>query len=334
MAAMTTSVGRRLLGLGLTLLLTLATVAVALSAPAPAQAWFDQPLPVSQLPLGSVQITAHATAPGGVDEVQLSVDGVVVQSQPIPDKARLATAQFNWLPSLEKGYWLTVRGRSGQDWGGQAAIFVIVGNPVPPGASQSPSQSPSPSPVSATPSPSVSATPSPSSAPTVPPTATPSPQPTLTAGPTPSPTPRSTRTPKPTPTATPHPTPSATPRPTATPTPPPCTPPPPNPLAPDDGSQITDPVLNPPTLMWEYLEIPDCQPSGFRVQVSTVLDFSNIVVHGNVGADRWEWTPPDPLEDCTTYYWRVIAKRSDGSLTPASRATIWNFEIRTSRSCG
>ncbi len=336
MAVMTTSLGRRLLGLGLTVLLTFATVTVALSAPAPAQAWFDQPLPASQLPLGAVQITAHATAPGGVDEVQLAVDGVVVQSQPIPDKAHLATAQFNWLPILEKGYWLTVRGRSGQEWGGQAAIFVIVGNPVAPGTGQTPSPSPT----------RVSASPSLSSAPTVPPTATPSPQPTRTAGPTPSPTPHPTRTPRPTPTATPRPTHTATPRPTLTatprptatptprptptPTPPPCTPPPPDPRAPDNGSVISD---TQPTLMWEYRVIPTCQPSGFRVQISTARDFSSFVVQGNVGSSRSQWTPPDPLPDCTPYYWRVIAKRSDGSLTPASRATIWSFTLETTRSC-
>src|SRR5512141_359301 len=183
MPVMTPSLVRRLLGLGLTVLLTFATVTVALSAPAPAQAWFDQPLPVSQLPLGLVAITAHATAQGGVDEVQLAVDGVVVQSQPIADKARLATAQFSWLPALEKGYWLTVRGRSGQDWGGQAAIFVIVGNPVAPGASESPSPSLPP------------ATRPPTISPTVSPTATPSPLATLTTPPTPSVTPLPTRTP-------------------------------------------------------------------------------------------------------------------------------------------
>ena len=314
MAAVRTPLGRRVVGLGLTVLLTLGTVTVALSAPAPAQAWFDQPLPVSQLPFGPVQITAHATAPGGVDEVQLSVDGVVVASQPIPDKARLATVQFNWLPILEKGYWLTVRGRSGQEWGGHAAIFVIVGNPVAPGASQTPSPT------------QVDTTRPPTGSPTVPPTATPSPQPTRTAGPTPSPTSTPTRTPKPTPTATPRSTPTPSPRSTPTP-PPPCTPPPPSLVSPNDYYFIDDPDLNPPTLMWEYLESPSCQPSGLKVQIT----WDAGVVTGNLASDTWQWTPPDPFDDCYVYEWRVRAKRSDGTFGPWSEP--WHFYVQTVRSC-
>ena len=96
---------------------------------ATAQAWFDQPLPFSRVSLGQVDITAHATAPGGVEEVTLAVDGVQVQSLAF-ESAPLVTAQFSWQPEVEKGYSLTVRGRSGQEWGTPASIFVVVGPPV------------------------------------------------------------------------------------------------------------------------------------------------------------------------------------------------------------
>lgn len=335
----------RTLGLGLTVVLLLGSVAVGLSAASTtAQAWFDRPLPGSHLAAGPVEVTAHATSVGGVDEIQLAVDGIALESQPVPDRGRLATAQFHWLPAEERGYWLTVRGRSGDQWGLPSTIFVIIGDPVPLAPGTAPAVEPSPlaSPTDASPavSPLTPATDSPATnQPTAAPTAGPTPPPatagprptaTPTARPTASPTPKPTAPPTPKPTAPPTPRPTAppTPAPTARPTLPPCDPLPPLLLSPDNGATILDPSQNPVTLMWEYHDTGDCAPSGFRIQVSTARDFSTIGVAGNTGPDTWQWTTPT-LPDCQTYYWRVRPKRSDGSL--AGPSDVWRFELRIGR---
>jgi hypothetical protein len=131
----------------------------------------------------------------------------------------------------------------------------------------------------------------------------------------------------PVPTQAPTPTPAPTRSPTPAPTP--CTPPAPQLLSPGDGVQIVD--QNPPTFLWEYLEIPSCQPSSFRIQVSTSREFSTLLYDAIVPSTSWEWTPPDPLADCQTYAWRVFPRRSDGSNGPSS--DIWTFNLFIGR-CG
>jgi hypothetical protein len=290
---MTSSAARRLIGLGVAALLVIGTVAVGWSASSTvAQAWFDKPLYGSHLPVGMVEITAHAAAPGGVDELQLAVDDVVVAAQPIADRARLATAQFQWLPPLQKSYWLTVRGRSGQEWGTQAAVFVIIGEPAVETAP--PTVEPSPTP----------------GGPTSAPSASPSNTPTASA--------RPTRTPHVTASPTPKPTPTRTPKPTASPTPPPCVPPPP-----DNGFESVA-SSGEVTLTWEYLESPSCPPSGFQVQITRDPDFGVIEIAKDRSASKSQWTTP-PLLNCTTFYWRVVPRKSNGKLVPAERAAIWSF---------
>ena len=40
------------------------------------------------------------------------------------------------------------------------------------------------------------------------------------------------------------------------------------------------------------------------------------------GADR-NWTPPAPLDNCTSYYWRVIPIGSDGAPQSASQVAAF-----------
>jgi hypothetical protein len=124
---------RRRTAILLVALVTLAMAgAVFAASSATAQAWFDRPLAGTRLSLGPIDITAHATSPGGVEEVTFAVDGTQVGSASFAS-SRLVTATFTWQPDREKGYLLTVRGRSGQEWGTPSSVFVIVGP-----ASQSP----------------------------------------------------------------------------------------------------------------------------------------------------------------------------------------------------
>jgi hypothetical protein len=108
------------------LVLVMAGATDAASSTTP-QAWFDEPLPASHLALGVVTVTAHATSPDGVEEVELAVDGVRSQSADVVP-ALLVTARFQWVPEREKGYSLSVRARSGDTWGEPSTIFVIVGS--------------------------------------------------------------------------------------------------------------------------------------------------------------------------------------------------------------
>ena len=51
---------------------------------------------------------------------------------------------------------------------------------------------------------------------------------------------------------------------------------------------------------------------------------------GLSGTDT-DWTPPAPLDNCTTYYWRIIPIGSDGAPDPAS--PVWSFFVQTTRTC-
>jgi hypothetical protein len=305
----------------------------------PTMAWLDAPLPGSILPAGPVSIVAHAAHPSGIVRVELLADGIVVDTLESGNTmSTFLVAPFDWSPPAPGPYTLAVRALSAAaGWSDAAGAGITIDGELVrptdrPTATASPdgSAGPSPSPGrSAVPSPTASGrtTPSPSTAPG----ATPSAGPTPTAGPGVTPTPGAGPTPTPTPGAGPTPTPTPVPTRSPTPAPTPCTPIAPELLSPGDGVQISDPIENPPTFLWEYLEIPSCQPSSFRVQVSTSRDFSTLLYDAIVPSTSWEWTPPDVLPDCQTYAWRVIPRRSDGTNAPPS--VVWTFNVLIGR-CG
>jgi hypothetical protein len=285
-----------------------------------ARAWIDAPLPGTVVPAAeTIEVTAHATDPDGVSLVQLRVDDAVADEVDLGgDGGRLVTARLAWTPDGDGPALLEVRARdSAGGWGASAWLEIVVGAD---GARGSPSLSGSPSA-----SPGSSGTPDPggTARPATPtPGGVPAPRPTV--GPSPPPAPR------PTPVATPRPTqpptPKPTPRPTPRPTPPPCTPLAPDLLAPSDGFVVTDPSGNPPTFRWDYRGgTGPCPPSGFRVQVAFEGGFRTPIYSVDVGPSTRAWTPPRPLGNCAVYYWRVLPKRSDGSLGPSTPA--WAVEV-------
>ena len=329
----------------LVLAVGLTSLVAAASPLPPTMAWLDAPLPGSVLPAGPVSVVAHAAHPSGIVRVELLADGVVVDAFDSGDTlSAFLVSPFEWSPPAPGAYTLAVRAKSAAaGWSDAAGAGVtvdwtLVAPTERPTATASPDRSAGPSPSdgrSATPSPGASGrtTPSPGATSAATAAAGPTPAPGATATPKPSTGPGPTPTPAPVVTPTPAPVVTPTPAPTRTPTPtlPPCTPEAPQLVSPSDFTEIRDPVLNPPTFLWEYLEIPACQPSSFRVQVSTSRDFSTLLYNEIVPSTSWDWTPPDALADCQAYAWRVIPRRSDGTDAPSS--AIWTFSTFIGR-CG
>jgi hypothetical protein len=105
-------------------------------------------------------------------------------------------------------------------------------------------------------------------------------------------------------------------------------------LWPPDGGVITaaeaeDTVDGPmPMLKWEY---PDpCLPEGYRIDLSTDSSFVDTSLSGGTGHPSTRWMAGQPMEDCTTYYWRV-APINGTTLGPFSGT--WSFDMAVGESC-
>jgi hypothetical protein len=86
-------------------------------------------------------------------------------------------------------------------------------------------------------------------------------------------------------------------------------------------------ITQTPTFEWQYIPRPDGGPLTFSLYYSTEIDFptsSTTVIEGINGS---RYTPAEPLEDYTTYFWKVAATNSIG-ITTWSRE-IWSFNINT-----
>jgi hypothetical protein len=93
----------------------------------------------------------------------------------------------------------------------------------------------------------------------------------------------------------------------------------PNLLEPANGAVITD---NWPSLIWDYPL--DCVPNGYRIDLSTHSDFSDTSLSGGTGNPSTRWGAGHPLDDCTTYYWKV-APINGTTLGPVS--STFHFQI-------
>jgi hypothetical protein len=94
---------------------------------------------------------------------------------------------------------------------------------------------------------------------------------------------------------------------------------------PADGSEVG--TLN-PSLHWIYPD--DCAPEGYRIDLSTDPTFTDTSLSGGTGNPSTTWGPGEPLEDCTTYFWRV-APINDITLGPFSGA--YTFRTNVTGAC-
>jgi hypothetical protein len=264
-----------------------------------AVAWVDAPLDGSTVPAAPLEIVAHATDPGGVTTVAVSVDGALIATVPFDGRTSLVTARVAWTDVTPGIHLVTAQGRGSSGALGLPAGAVVV--------------------VAAE----GGATPSPAA-----PTATPSSQPT------PSPGPGATSGPTATPRSTPKPTPRPTPKPTRTPRPTPvCSPPPPNLVFPVNGRIIGPDDQNPPTFTWRAGS-PDCEVTGFHLHVwNHVLGYEK-----DVDLSDNSWTPNNPLDidpsdpwECAHYQWEVWSYGPDGEAGELSTDT---FRVSPTGQCG
>jgi hypothetical protein len=102
---------------------------------------------------------------------------------------------------------------------------------------------------------------------------------------------------------------------------------PPTLLTPGDGD-VVDSLT--PWLHWTA-GAGSCIPDGYEIFLGTDLD--------STAEDYYSYLPtipattffPDPLDDCTTYYWQ-IAPLLDGAELP--RSDVWSFTMQTGPQCG
>jgi hypothetical protein len=124
-----------------------AAPAVIEANPAP-QAWIDAPLTGSTLPLAEVEIISHAASLAGIAQVELSVNGTVIRTDPNPNHSQTFNmVRQNWLPTSGGVYQVSVRAQNTNGaWSAPASISITVQD-----ASPTPSAPPSETPT-ATPS--------------------------------------------------------------------------------------------------------------------------------------------------------------------------------------
>jgi len=88
---------------------------------------------------------------------------------------------------------------------------------------------------------------------------------------------------------------------------------------PADGETVTE--LTPG---FSWANIAPCLPDSYHIDLSTDPAFSDISLSGDTADRRTNWTPPTPLDNCTTYYWRA-ASRVGTALSAFS--PTWSFNV-------
>ncbi len=134
------------------------------------QSWIDAPLNGSVLPLAPVVVVSHSSDLGGINQIELSVDGALINTIASPDASKtIVNVSQTWNPLGPGEYTLQVRAQNtAGSWGDYAMVVItILGG------------------LTETPSP--TATPTPALGTSLTPTYTSTPAPTITTSPTISP---------------------------------------------------------------------------------------------------------------------------------------------------
>lgn len=97
------------------------------------RSWIDAPLPGGQYPLAPLQIVSHSNAPSGINAVELSVNGQVLETSqvlPVELNGTLAQTEQTWEPSAPGTYQISVRAAGGDGlFGSAATVSVRIGQP-------------------------------------------------------------------------------------------------------------------------------------------------------------------------------------------------------------
>jgi hypothetical protein len=91
--------------------------------------WLDAPLNNSTLPLAPLEIVSHSNDPLRVTQIELSVNGSPLRTDPNPDAAQsLVTMRQQWSPPAPGNYTLLVRAQnSASVWSEYAQSLVVIG---------------------------------------------------------------------------------------------------------------------------------------------------------------------------------------------------------------
>ncbi|MCL4535960.1 MAG: hypothetical protein M1370_12470 [Bacteroidetes bacterium] len=91
-------------------------------------AWIDAPLDGSTIPLAPYEVVSHGTDPGGIAEIEMSVNGTVYQTDASPNASVvLVTMRQSWAPPGPGNYTLMVRAHTNSgDWSDYAKAVVTV----------------------------------------------------------------------------------------------------------------------------------------------------------------------------------------------------------------
>ncbi|MEI8131784.1 MAG: Ig-like domain-containing protein, partial [Leptolinea sp.] len=97
-----------------------------------ARTWFDAPLDGSNLPKAPYPVVIHAYDPGGVTQVELSVNGVVLANLKPSSDSGLSVFKYAWVPKKTGNFVLRARTQGqGETWNSEAIANVIIGEFTP-----------------------------------------------------------------------------------------------------------------------------------------------------------------------------------------------------------
>jgi hypothetical protein len=90
--------------------------------------WFDAPLDDSILKLEPYPVVIHAYDPGGVSQVELSANGVVLENLKPVSNGDLGLFKYSWDPKIPGNYVLRARAKGqAESWNSESTVTVTVG---------------------------------------------------------------------------------------------------------------------------------------------------------------------------------------------------------------
>ncbi len=97
------------------------------------RAWIDSPLDGATLPFGEIEVISHAASLGGIAQVELSVNGAVIRTDPNPSPSEtLNLVRQTWLPRAGGTYQVSVRAQNTNgEWSAPANITLTILDSAP-----------------------------------------------------------------------------------------------------------------------------------------------------------------------------------------------------------